>query len=74
LNHDRVRIAATRAVVRASESSRSGSVHPVTEEKTIKMCALLDRLTEDADAATRVRLAGESLLASRYEWMFFDMA
>jgi hypothetical protein len=49
-------------------------VHPVTEEKTIKMCALLDRLTEDADAATRVRLAGESLLASRYEWMFFDMA
>jgi thiaminase (transcriptional activator TenA) len=48
--------------------------NPVMEEKSIKMCALLDRLTEDADAATRARLAREYLLASRYEWMFFDMA
>ena len=48
--------------------------NPVMEEKSIKMCALLDRLTADADAATQARLDREYLLASRYEWMFFDMA
>jgi thiaminase len=35
------------------------------------MCALLDHFTENAHAATRAR---QYLLASRYEWMFFDMA
>ena len=44
------------------------------QERSVKMCALLDRLTEDADAATRARLARHYLTASRYEWMFFDMA
>ncbi|MFN0074304.1 MAG: thiaminase II [Chloroflexota bacterium] len=47
---------------------------PVMQEKSIQMCALLDRLTEDANPATRARLARHYYVCSRYEWMFFDMA
>jgi thiaminase/transcriptional activator TenA len=44
------------------------------QERSVKICALLDRLAADADPATRARLARHYLTASRYEWMFFDMA
>jgi len=46
---------------------------PVMQEKSVAMCALVDRLAAEADAATRARIARHYLLCSRYEWMFFDM-
>jgi thiaminase/transcriptional activator TenA len=48
--------------------------NPVMQEKSVNMCALLDRLAEEADATTRARLARHYYVCSRYEWMFFDMA
>jgi thiaminase/transcriptional activator TenA len=39
-----------------------------------RMCGLLDRIAERADADQRAKLAQHYLTCSRYEWMFFDAA
>ena len=46
---------------------------PVMQEKSVQMCALLDRLAADTDPTTRARLARHYYACSRDEWMFFDM-
>jgi thiaminase/transcriptional activator TenA len=46
---------------------------PLMQEKSVQMCALLDRLATDTGPTTRARLARHYYACSRYEWMFFDM-